>query len=1171
MGAFDDLIPAAPPTASAPPPSVGAFSDLIPTASMEAVRSTVGESLRRRKVYDFGEALVAGLENSVPMLAIKRPGTELAEEPTVAGRLAYSAGQMLGDTPVMVAGAFLGGTAGAPTGPGAIATAGAGAFGLPAGLRAVLMDSYDRGEFKDFADFWSRAQHMVWETTKGMLTGGLTMGAGALAKPLVATAAPLVRATVPTAAEIATMTTVGAALEGRVPSMQEFADGAILVGGLKGSIAVKSKLQAIYRETGAPPMEVVAATRGNPELAAELKGDLPPLEDGYVRLYRGEYADGKGMVGFTVGGSEFAGKEKGLFFSTLREAIEKEAEANKAGTVFVDVPKAELEKYRTNDYGPDDALPEYIVPDAIAAARKTYSDRELPTVYKEAAAAETARLAVPDPKLDPEAAKAFIEKPYAEVTQVKGEPVPPTEVNVSYLNTAEDVKAASVRLSELYENQIQEQRRGTVSNEQTALEAERLYEGLLGERRAAGQGVTPAELYARKQILVAALEDVTARQKEFQAKGTAVTIEDGAQLAAAIERAAMVQAEFRGASTEAGRALQILKSVKRDNERIDAIKEMMNKYGGDPQVLAEMIGRIDTPEGMAKFTRDAHKATTWEKVIEAWKAGLLSGPYTHAANLMGNFTFMAMRPVVDAVAVALGPITKGSERVSAIEPLARIAGNLQAVPDAARLAIQSFKEAGVVDLQKSEQFRKAIEGKKGELIRTPFKLLGAADVFFKTLNERGEAYTLAIRQAVSEGLNLNTREFRERVAELVQNPPEEMAAAVKAAGERFTFNEELGVGGKKLQALVKHYPILQFIAPFIRTPLNIATELGRLTPIAPALGSWVADFKAGGARQAKAMAELTIGTSLMSAVFSWALDGTITGQGDPDPGKKRIQLASGWQPYSVKIGDKYYSYQRVQPVGTLMGLAADMATVWEHTTDEEADKLPKILAVAFGNAVTNQTFLQGITNVVQAASEPTRFGPKLAQNYAGSIVPAVSGQAAQMNDPLQREVNSMLDAIKNRIPGVREDLLPKRDAFGEPVQNKEKLGFVFPIAISAKSDDPVRSEAHRLGISVGAPPKKMHLGRATGKIGDVKLTPEQTDKFEEVSGKLAHELMASVIESSQWAQLNDLEKRRAFQRAEAISHKAGAAAALPEDVRGPLIEQIAQKIAIESSKTAVAR
>ena len=293
------------------------------------------------------------------------------------------------------------------------------------------------------------------------------------------------------------------------------------------------------------------------------------------------------------------------------------------------------------------------------------------------------------------------------------------------------------------------------------------------------------------------------------------------------------------------------------------------------------------------------------------------------------------------------------------------------------------------------------------------------------------------------------------------------------------------------------------------------------------------------------------------------MDGNVSGAGNPDAGKRRVQQAAGWQPYSVKVGDTWYNYQRLQPLGTLMGLAADAAEVWDHATEEEADKIPKMVAVAFANAVTNQTFLQGITSIVNALSEPQRFGPKLAQSYAASIIPAIVAQPTAMNDPVAREVDSMLDAIKARIPGLRGTLLPKRDVFGEPIQTKERLGALSPVTETTESTDKVRIEAARLNISAGDAPKKVHVGRGSGKLGDVKLEPEQRDVFADVAGHLAHDVLTSVVNSPGWDELPDLIKKRAFSKVFLQAHKAGAAAALPPELRAGIAQEISQKIEAE--------
>ena len=105
-----------------------------------------------------------------------------------------------------------------------------------------------------------------------------------------------------------------------------------------------------------------------------------------------------------------------------------------------------------------------------------------------------------------------------------------------------------------------------------------------------------------------------------------------------------------------------------------------------------------------------------------------------------------------------------------------------------------------------------------------------------------------------------------------------------------------------------------------------------------------------------------------------------------------------------------------------------------------------------------------------------------------------------------------------------------------------------------------------LGVGVASSPKKLHLGRATGKIGDVELTPEQRDAFERVAGDLAHQVLEPIVNSDQWDATPDLVKRRVYQKAFMQANKAGAIAALPPEMRVPLVQQITQKMQIELTK-----
>jgi hypothetical protein len=180
---------------------------------------------------------------------------------------------------------------------------------------------------------------------------------------------------------------------------------------------------------------------------------------------------------------------------------------------------------------------------------------------------------------------------------------------------------------------------------------------------------------------------------------------------------------------------------------------------------------------------------------------------------------------------------------------------------------------------------------------------------------------------------------------------------------------------------------------------------------------------------------------------------------------------------------------------------------------------------------------------------------------AGSLVPAVIGQPAQLLDPYQREVGSALEAIKNRIPVVREGLTPTRDIFGEPQANPDRVGGISPITERTLSDDPVRKEAARLGVGNAEAPKSIEMpSGGDAKLGKVTLTQEQRDIFGDKAGHLAHDILTPMVNSPGWAYMPDFVKQRAFKEVFAKANTFGKYEALTDVQRQQEIQRITTEI-----------
>lgn len=257
---------------------------LDPKPAAKAVRDNIEKAIapeavdgEPKPVKDFMEALDAGFQGSITGL-LKRgkvPDKTLAEDAPMASRIAGSIGQLAGDVPAMVGGALLGG-ANPITGT-------AGAFALPAGLRKVITDAYEKGEATNWGDFWERASGAIIETAKGYVTGAATGAAGKLigAAPI---ASPTAKAAATLSGEVATMVTVGKALEGEVPSANDFIDAAVIVGGAKGAVKTAKKLRDVYAKAGVKPDEFIADTEKDVTIGQDFVAENLPVPRVYGRF-----------------------------------------------------------------------------------------------------------------------------------------------------------------------------------------------------------------------------------------------------------------------------------------------------------------------------------------------------------------------------------------------------------------------------------------------------------------------------------------------------------------------------------------------------------------------------------------------------------------------------------------------------------------------------------------------------------------------------------------------------------------------------------------------------------------------------------------------------------------------------------------------------------------------
>jgi hypothetical protein len=352
-----------------------------------------------------------------------------------------------------------------------------------------------------------------------------------------------------------------------------------------------------------------------------------------------------------------------------------------------------------------------------------------------------------------------------------------------------------------------------------------------------------------------------------------------------------------------------------------------------------------------------------------------------------------------------------------------------------------------------------------------------------------------------------------------------------------TFTKELQdkTLGKALQDATNKVPYLRLVVPFVRTPTNILKFAFERTPFVTVLKEererLFNEFNSTDPiLKSRARGKVVTAGLTMGALVDVAFNNRefITGGGPSNEREKEALMATGWRPYSIKIGDTYYSYQRLDPVATPLGVVADLVETGikeEKAFDESfVEHAATSMMLALTRNATNKSYLAGIQMWADALGDPDRYIEKLGRNYTSSLVPNLISQMADYDTQSIKETRSVMDAVKRKL-GLRGSLDTKRNILGEEYKAEQWMGtgFINPIQLSTKKDDPILNEMASLNHAFRNPPPS--LG------GQIDLLEYENDK-----GQSAYDRQLELLKTVKMRgltlrqSLNKLIKSKSYQR-----------------------------------------
>lgn len=739
-------------------------------------------------------------------------------------------------------------------------------------------------------------------------------------------------------------------------------------------------------------------------------------------------------------------------------------------------------------------------------------------------------------------------------------------VNWSRIDSHDDVKAMVQELANARAGNISEAARGVRNWDTTRAAAGELDAWKVLQDRQAGQPLNAEQTVAVRELWIRSGRKVRELAQSVANNGGELD-----QLAFRKQLLVhnAIQEQVIPARKETARALNAWAIPAGDTPafagQMDQLKALAQS---DPADLAQ-IARGITSLGDAGLLREADafvESSTLAKsgaaLRQAWYGALLSNPKTLARNLVGNTSNLLLNLPETQVASFISK-NFGEGEIPTGEAMQRLFGMVQGYKDAWRVSAKSRQvfdsaltkmaaegdEAGARALfsEEADQFysslapeaqggvrpyevsqggafdpekwglgRDSIAGRSLAWIETattaPSRALQRTDEMFKSMAYNSELRTQAYRQATQE-LERGAIEkagFSDRLAEILSSPSDAMRLAARSHAEVQTFTNS--PKDTPLWGMVKAWhnvPVFGDITmPFARTPYNIATQTMQRTPLSPFMRSWREDILAGGPRGHQAWSRFIVGNTVLLTAADLALNGHLTGQGPSDPAERAAMAREGWKPWSVRVGETYYDYRAIDPIGPLVGLAANTIDILKAKDFGRADadgrfeQLVVATSMSIAAQVTNQSFMSGAASFFDAIQDPQRYGEKWWQQLATSaLIPRGVAALERTTDPTQRVAWDIATSIRAQTPGLSKGLPPARDVWGRPITSGSGFGpwydLLSPFTASERKPNPVDTELQRLEHWIPSPPRKLAFG---GVSVDLATNPKAYSRFVELAG-----------------------------------------------------------------------
>lgn len=350
------------------------------------------------------------------------------------------------------------------------------------------------------------------------------------------------------------------------------------------------------------------------------------------------------------------------------------------------------------------------------------------------------------------------------------------------------------------------------------------------------------------------------------------------------------------------------------------------------------------------------------------------------------------------------------------------------------------------------------------------RAMGATDEFMSQLNYRSIARSKALqeaeRNAIEAGLKDNELWINEEADRIFKEKFDNHGKPtdVESLNEARTilyqnnldgtmYNYQTGAKDQmrdptfvmklagSVQKLSNNNAFMKCMFPFVKTGANIlqmSLDHNAIYMAASPLQKKL--LTAQTAEGALARSQCAFGMFSLAIGSMMAFNGLITGSAPSDPQERKALFATGWKPYSFKVGDNYISYQGYEPLHGMLGFAADCANMYSTITNPDDEARLKhfqaqILPTLVNNFLDKAAFRTGLSQLdlimnPQDADEWNRAMAQTAKGFLPNVAFVTNTKSVGEHDVLQPK--TMYERIFYRyFPEKWTPMDYRRNVFGE--------------------------------------------------------------------------------------------------------------------------------------------